>query len=236
MLHSHVVVHRYGVFTRASGVQDSTTCHTRQVGITIHRCYASVVVSQYHLCQIYICNGHELHIEVLDIYVTLDIIIEAVEVAVDFLTWVVCREERFRFVERTGVFRSLIAGWVHRLVGISHHSVQRCLFIDVQALHTTDSGNLVPHQEVPVAPVEASIERSAVDGVCQDAGVRTVLLVTSVVAAQVEHRGLHIAYLTKDGLVGLIPVVVPFSLPVVANVVSYFVVPIHFEVQFYYWQ
>ena len=74
-----------------------------------------------------------------------------------------------------------------------------CVLVDVQALHAVDGADLVPHQEVPVAPLVASGERLAIDLVWADAQSWTVGYVACIVAAQVELGGLGVAQFSEDG-------------------------------------
>lgn len=228
-----VIVHRDGVVAGSAGVDVDAARHAREVRVTVDRGDTSVVVMKDDLGEVDVGDGLQQHVQSLDVDVVDGVVVETSEVAVDLDTLLVGREELLGLVEGAGVAGRLVAGRTHRLVGVGRHVVERRLLVEVQTLHTVGRRHVVPHEDVPEAPVVSSVEGVARDGGRIDAGMWGVRLRAGVVAAEHEHLRLCVADVSKELEVGLVPAVVPLSMPVV-DAVDGLVVPVSFEVELHH--
>lgn len=229
LLHAAIVIDCDGVLTCCAGVQHHGTGHAGEVAVTVDGGDAAVVVSQDDLRKIYIGNRLQQHAELFDVNVALGIVLEAVQVAVDLDGGVVGCEQGLGLVEGAGVARRMVARCVQGLVGVGGDVVERCLLVEVKALHAIERLHLVPHENIPVAPVEGALEGLALHRSGDDGVVGRMGRVGGVVAAQVEDIGLGVADLAEDVQVGLVPAVAPLCLPVVFDVEADLVVPIDLQ-------
>ena len=156
---------------------------------------------------------------------------ETVKVAVHVDGLLVGAEERLGSIEGVGEARCVVSCHVHRLVGIGDDAVERGLLVEVQALHAVERRDLVPCEDIPIAPVVALSIVVALHGAGDDAGVGRIGRAGCVVAAQVEHRGHGVAQLAEELAVGVVPAVVPLGAPVIVDAKVYLVVPEHIEVE-----
>ena len=99
------------------------------------------------------------------------------------------------------------------------------------ALYTVQCVYLVPDEEVPIAPFEASLEVGLVKNGTEHLGVVGQGSIVGKVAAQVEYLGLGVSYLAKDFDIAQIPAIAPLCLPVVGDVIAYLVIPNSFELE-----
>ena len=91
--------------------------------------------------------------------------------------------------------------------------------------------DLVPAQNVPVAPIIALDEVGTVHLILNDGRMRCKWHTAGIVASQLENLRNIIANLAPELLVHSVPSVVPFGLPVIVNAKLQLVVPVNLQVE-----